>query len=142
MNDRLIPPHFTLPMKPPKLWEVVTHPHPIRKPLLAPVRPSFGQRLRIGVHEILYLLLAIEIGNLAYHYLAPWPIYRIVSFVVLLILWANFASSTVRTTSKKQAQALVETVSMRAVKARSRPSLHADTTSYLVAIRKELEEVT
>jgi hypothetical protein len=130
-RKQIIAPRLTLPMKPAKR----------RK---GP-RRSLRQALWIYIRELAFLLIAGDIANMAFWYLAPWPVYRIVSFVVIFILWSNAASSTARVKTK-QTFDMLNTMSTQAVHAVKRPRTQAagvktehtlDTTAYLVAIKKE-----
>ena len=136
MNNYVIPPRFTLPMKPIKAF-CDTHPLPSfsfeEERKKEPVREKRSYAF-LFFFETIYLLAAGELGFIAYTYFAPWPIYRIVAFVALFILWSNFASSLARNKStKEQAIELLSTMSIRAVPKKLDMS---DTTAYLAAIRE------
>lgn len=130
-KEKIIAPQLRLPAKPVKR----------RK---AP-RRSRRQTLFIIVRELVFLVIALDLGNLAYWYLAPWPIYRIVAFVILFVLWSNVASGIARGKTK-QALDMLNTMSTQAVRAIEHSHKHTaivkqesnqDTTGYLEAIKKE-----
>jgi len=127
----LIAPRLTLPTKPAKRRK---GPH-----------RSLRQALWIYIRELAFLLIAGDIANMAFWYLTPWPVYRIVAFVVIFILWSNAASSAARVKTK-QTFDMLNTMSTQAVHAVKRPRTQVavvktehtlDTTAYLVAIKKE-----
>ncbi|HEY7413550.1 MAG TPA: hypothetical protein VH593_00020, partial [Ktedonobacteraceae bacterium] len=62
----------------------------------------FWWRVRLALVEAGYLILATCLGYRAYTWFAPWPIYRIVCWVIIGILWSNFATTAARRTSTKQ----------------------------------------
>lgn len=106
----------------------------------------------IFIQELIYLAIAGGLGNLAYWYLIPWPVYRIVAFVIIFILWSNVASETARYKTKKRTKSLLTmgTQAVQAVhihhrkKAKKQGSLMIntvftdDTTTFLAAIRKDM----
>lgn len=120
------------------------------QPLGGKVRRKKRLRLSFTVvlRELAFLVVAIDLCNMAYWFLAPWPIYRIVAFVTVFILWSNFASETARDKTK-QAWDKVGTMSTQAVHAAEhprkravivKPEQHQDTTAYLAAMKKEQYE--
>ena len=152
-REMIIAPRLTLPMRPTfvetremNVIEEETLPQPTRpmKRRKAPTR-NLRQTLSIAVRELVFLLIAADMTNMAFWYLAPWPVYRIVAFVVIFILWSNFASSTTRVKTK-QTFDMLNTMSTQAVHAVKRPRQQAaavvkpehnlDTTAYLIAIKK------
>lgn len=101
----------------------------------------------VALRELALLVVALDVANMAYWYLAPWPIYRIVAFVVIFVLWSNVASETARGKTK-QAWDKLNTMSTQAVHAAGHPRKHhqtamvkferdQDTTGYLESIKKE-----
>lgn len=119
----IIAPLLTLPMK-----RRIEDEETVLLPVYLPAKRNLA--FLLGV-EVLYALAAGELGSLAFFYLAPWPIYRIVAFVALFIVWSNFASALARNKSTKQ-QAVEILHTMRPKK----QELTTDTTAYLVALRK------
>lgn len=131
-KNYVIAPRFTLPMK--------------------QVKPTKNKRslieyLSLVLVEVIYLGLAFEMLDLAFWYFVAWPIYKVVAFVVVIILWSNVASSAARNKSaKEQTLELIDTMSMQAVRVstwgKEQPkriaALSSDTTAYLVALKKTL----
>jgi len=123
----IIPPRLTLPMKPMKSPPVLEEPPPKKV-------PKRNLAFVIGL-EALYLVAAGEVGSLVYFYLAPWPIYRIVAFVALFILWSNFASALARNKTTKE-----QTVELFSTMRPKKQEVSSDTTAYLVALRKTFKK--
>jgi len=123
-----------------------TLPYPIVKlrpepALPAKQRTNYRHTLHIGACQLTYAVVAITLGYLANYYLAAQPVYRIVAFVVLGILWSNAASSTAR----KKSVDMLETVSVRAIRLKgkkrmSSPVLTRDTAACLQAVKASLIE--
>lgn len=102
---------------------------------------SGKQRLYVVLRELALLIVLLDLGNILYWTLAAYPIYRVVALIILVILWSNVASETARHKTK-EAWDKLNTVSMQAVNGRRRPAIAVpnrseDTTTYLVAMKKE-----
>jgi hypothetical protein len=52
--------------------------------------------LYIAACEVIYAVIAIALGGIAYHYLAAYPVYRVVALAVIVITWSTFAASAWR----------------------------------------------
>jgi hypothetical protein len=124
----VIAPRLTLPVKPMKKRS----------------RRSRTQTVATWARIIVCSLIALDLGNMAYWYLAPWPVYRIVAFVVLGVLWSNCASASARHKTK-HAWEMLNTATMQAVHAVPRkqttlvkPATGEDTATYLHALKVEL----
>lgn len=125
----LIAPRLTLPTKPVKKRRQ---------------RRSHRQTIVTCLRVLVCSLVALDVGNMAFWYLAAWPVYRIVAFVVLFILWSNCASATTRHKTK-HAWDTLGTATMQAVRAAPRrqsalvePARLEDTATYLHALKVEL----
>lgn len=103
--------------------------------------------LSLALVEIIYLGLACEMLELAFWYFRAWLIYKVVAFVVVVILWSNVASSAARNKSpREQAVEVIDTMGIQAARAstwgKAQPkriaALSSDTTAYLVALKKTL----
>jgi hypothetical protein len=81
----LIAPRLNLPAKPAKKRRQ---------------RRSRAQTVATWARILVCSLIAVDVGNMAFWYLAPWPVYRIVAFVVLGVLWSNCASAGARHKTK------------------------------------------
>ena len=123
----LIAPRLTLPAKPMKKHRAGR---------------SRAQTVATWARILVCSLIALDLGNMAFWYLAPWPVYRIVAFVVLFILWSNCASATTRHKTK-HAWDTLGTATMQAVRAAPRrqaslPAQGEDTATYLHALKVEI----
>lgn len=115
-------------------------------PPLLPKRGVLGTLWMLGC-EALYLSVACLMCGLAYWYFALWPVYRIVAFVIILILWSNCASATARNKTREQALRLWGQVTHAASLFREHqqqqkheqiivhPALSQDTTGFLSAVK-------
>jgi len=132
-----------------------TIPMPVTVLPLPPVRSKVS--IWLWVTEALYLVIALEMAYMAYWLLASQPIYRVVTWVVLAILWANVASWTAlppaREKVRQKAIHLRDTMSVKAVKMYEQeqrksvsysiadhPALTQDTNMYLRSLKKEFLE--
>jgi hypothetical protein len=109
-----------------------------------PRKGRWRRRLAVFTVETGYLGIALGLAYAIWIYLAPWPIYRIVAYVILVILWSNFASTAARHTStKRQAVEIVNAVKHATTKHKAltpQEVLKADTTMYLQALKVDLQE--
>lgn len=134
----VIRPHITLPALTPRqiLEEAVTQPmpalpQPTRQSVTQPSRKRRNPRL-IAL-ELFYATMALSLGYLAYHSLAAWPVYRVVTWVVIAILWSNLAG---RAAQRKPIEEQ-ETKLMRAV--RIDDALTQDTMTYLKVVKASMK---
>ncbi len=106
-----------------------------KKKKLSPAR-----RLGMIFQELLYLSIALTLGFLVHIVLAGNPIYQFVCWAIIVVLWSNFSSATLRTYSRKKMNKVLTTLHLPAIpKTLGRTahlrSLQDDTTAYLKAIR-------
>jgi len=98
---------------------------------------NYHRALRITIQEIGYLALAGSLAYGAYQYLAPWPVFRIVAFVVILILWSNAASETAHVKAKAKTRTQKLILSIQKSKRPAQAKAIDDTTGYLQALKLE-----
>lgn len=99
--------------------------------------------------ELAYSAMAIESIWLACLYFDN-PVWKVVTFVVTIILWSNFASSAARNrTPQAQAIEMIDTMSTQAIRivnwsrkqyTEPLPVVGSDTTAFLIALKKTLQE--
>ncbi len=131
-TSQFTPPGGTLP----------AHASSPSRPTLAREKESEGtwrRRIAVTCIELSYLIMAGLLGGAIYLYMKPWPIYQIVAFVCLGILWANFATAAARQTStKRQATQLVKAVKHATTRHKSiKQIINEDTTTFLKSVRND-----
>lgn len=125
----IIRPHFTLPTLTPRqiLEEPVTQPMPTLLQTRRRRNPS------IVILELLYAIMALSLGVVAYHSLAAWPVYRIVACAIIAILWSNLAGHAAQRKPIEEQKTRL----MRAVRIDS--ALTQDTMTYLKTIKASMK---
>lgn len=130
----------TLPSLQSKLPESTLPP---KQPVQIPEEPrNHRHALYIIACQALYANIAIFLALSAYYYFASYPVYRVVAFVVIGILWSNLASSALRRKSKDA----MATVKMQAIRVKGQVShmnssaLVDSTNVFLQAVKKSLLE--
>lgn len=68
----------------------------------------------MAICQLFYAGVSISIAALAYYYLVSQPVYRVVSLVVIAIIWSNAASITAR----RKPIDMVETTKVTAIRAK------------------------
>lgn len=115
---------------------------PPKLPVQLPMEKPRNHRhtLYIIACQVIYANIALSLAFLAYRYLAAYPVYRVVAFVVIGILWSNLASSAMRRKSVKG----LATVKMQAIRVKgqvshmSSPALIDSTNVFLQAVKKSI----
>src|SRR6266568_6816383 len=62
----------------------------------------------ILLQQLFSLLAALELAYCISVSLGQWPVYRFISYVVLIILYSNIASATARSTTKQHKTSIYE----------------------------------
>jgi hypothetical protein len=134
MEDAIASLHtMRLPSQPPRRWQRKT------VELLEPRRIQRWRKVWVGLQEIAFLAIALDLGFLAWYYLSQWSIYRFIAYIIIVILWSNFASVTARTATRKHARRMLHTISMPAIRPRSQSTIPPDTMTFLKSLRWKVE---
>lgn len=139
----IIRPHFTLPTLTPRqiLEEAATQPmqalpstrQPVTQPMPALLQTRRRRNPSIVILELLYAIMALSLGVVAYHSLAAWPVYRIVACAIIAILWSNLAGHAAQRKPIEEQKTRL----MRAVRIDS--ALTQDTMTYLKTIKASMK---
>jgi hypothetical protein len=116
-------------------------------PITQMKRKSFWKRTSVFYKELAYLVIAIDLAVVCGCFFLGHPVYQIVSWVVIVVVWSNFSSRTIRQHWLASVDKLLTTLSLPAITQSSKSvkqvsrkaylqSLQDDTTAYLQAIRK------
>jgi hypothetical protein len=121
----------------------ITLPSSITKRFTEPSRPYRAHRhiLMMSMVQVLYATLALFIGGVAYEALNAQPVYRVVSLVVIAILWANAASIVARRKSVDAMETIEHPALKVFAKKRQQKALYMESTNvFLKAIKTSFIE--
>ncbi len=141
-----------------RIYDVPTMEYPIIRPRSTPStkllikslkplkkrRPNHRHIVSMSMRQLIYASIAVLLSFIVYRYLAAWPVYRVVAFVVIVIIWSNLASATAR----KKSVDMLETVRIQAIRVGKRkqtshvdsPALTLNTETYLQTVKASLLE--